>query len=351
MLGTDSKGLGWLGSNSKGLGKLRLVCKGFQDALRTIPLHVTAGTVHQVRSLPLLHDWDIAAVQLHSSTGTTSEPLIKAACALPEGERNKVVTIGVPGKRVANLTPWLRRLNGVRHIVVKGRTTRLECLSHLEHLGLAGQPECADMLVLLPPCMHLPCIHAACRVWSFMLHVRSAAWTNSNSAILSHAVVQERISTFANLQSLHISADPKSHFGYWLPSYAVAQCPALKVLELSNKVSLDSPGTFEEAVERLEDSSLQVLKIHTEISELSTVRDSNGVLPRMVLTALCLSRCMPCGKHANRIKSIQSFSGQVWMVQKPRVGGAGLLDSVLLRKCFSCSLEEVLQLQPGGIQP
>ena len=53
-----------------------------------------------------------------------------------------------------------------------------------------------------------------------------------------------------------------------MSSDALAQFPALRVLELCNNVYIKSPGTFEEAVEKLEGSSLQELKIH--IMENST---------------------------------------------------------------------------------
>ena len=148
-----------LGADSRELCKLRLVSKGFQDALRTIPLHVTATTVHRVRSLSLLHAWDIAAVQLFSSTAKTSELLIKAACALPERDRNKVVSVGLPGTRVADLAPWLRQLEGVRHMNILRSTIHLDCLSHIEHLDLTrlGDGEQNLMVRLLPPPKQAAC--------------------------------------------------------------------------------------------------------------------------------------------------------------------------------------------------
>lgn len=73
-------------------------------------------------------------------------------------------------------------------------------------------------------------------------------------------LVQERLSTFPNLHSLRISGKPGD--GCWLSSHALAQCPVLRVVELCNYVFMSSPGTFEEGLKELEDSSLQVLKIH-----------------------------------------------------------------------------------------
>lgn len=73
--------------------------------------------------------------------------------------------------------------------------------------------------------------------------------------------------------------------GYWVSTHALAQCPALRVLELSNYVSLESPGTFEEALEELEDSSLQLLKLHYNSPEVSTVRSPSEVLLHVVLLA------------------------------------------------------------------
>ena len=165
-----------LGADCRELRELRTVCKGFQDALRTVPLHVIASTIRQVRSLPLLHTWDIAAVRLNSSTGRTSELLIKAACALPDRERNKIVTVtGIPGERVFDLAPRLRQLDGVRHVNVMGSTNYLECLSYMTRLDLTRLSldpiEVDHLLVLLLP----PPMHAACRALFPAGQLRSAA--------------------------------------------------------------------------------------------------------------------------------------------------------------------------------
>lgn len=168
-----------LGGDSKGLCELRTVSKSFHDAVKTVPLHVTASTDKHVRSLPLLHGWNIAAVQLCWSPGKTPKLLIKAACELPDRDRNMIVTIGVPGKRVADFAPKLRQLDGVRHMIIDGGTTHWDCLEHLERLDLMRHPDKTELLVLL-----LPCMHAACTFSRPVLQVRCAVWTSSTGLLL-----------------------------------------------------------------------------------------------------------------------------------------------------------------------
>ena len=99
-----------------------------------------------------------------------------------------------------------------------------------------------------------------------------------------HVLVQERLSKFPNLQSLRISGKPDD--GCWLSSHALAQCPVLRVVELCNYVFLSSPGTFEEGLQALKDSSLQVLKIHF-MGKDCQVRTRITTLLSVVLLRLC----------------------------------------------------------------
>ena len=55
----------------------------------------------------------------------------------------------------------------------------------------------------------------------------------------------------------------------------MAQCPALRVLELGNGIALASPGTFDEALYRLVESRLDLLRIHCE-ADASPVRTPNN---------------------------------------------------------------------------
>ena len=242
-----------LGADSKGLCGLSTVCKSFQLALKAIPLHVTASPIHLADILS--QGWDITAVQLRMPAGGTSALLIEAASALPDRAREKIVTVEVPGATVASLASGLRQLEGVRHMIINGGTTHLDCLSHLERLDLTRQTVSDDLLVLM-----LPRMHAACSLLSPMMQEGITACS-----------VQEIIVVFPKLHTLHISGETDGYlhgiFGaaaspYRLSFHTVAQCPALRVLELSNGVFLKSPGTFEEAVEELEGSSLQLMNIH-----------------------------------------------------------------------------------------
>lgn len=152
--------------------------------------------------------------------------------------------------------------------------------------------------------------------------------------------MQERLSKFRNLHSLRISR----HFGLRrISSHALAQCPVLWVVELSINLLLYSPGTFEEAVDRLEDSNLQLLKIHTTGSSeiLSAARIPSNLTLHVVLLAFIA--CRDASYVAEMISSpliTQISSGQVWMVHKPKVTGADVLDSVRLKRSFSCTLED-----------
>ena len=149
-------------ATAKGCAGSGCFAKGFQDAVRTVPLHVTASTVDQVGCLPLLQDWNIAAVQLHLIACATPELVMEAACALPDRERGKIATVAIPGNRVADLAPGLRQLDGVRHMIIRGSTIHLECLSHIEHLELteyspSNHPGENQVLVMLRPPMHAIC--------------------------------------------------------------------------------------------------------------------------------------------------------------------------------------------------
>lgn len=248
-----------LGADCRELRELNTVSRAFHNALRTIPLHVTASTVHHVRSLPLFQHWNTAAVQLDLIACGTPELLIEAACALPERDREKIATVALPGERVADLAAGLRQLEGARHMIIRGNTTHLECLSHIaKHLELtvslpSRRPGQTQLLV------RLLCLQAV-ESQAQTLQTRCAAWTSEQAKRASHVLVQERLSKLPDLHSLRISG--KTDNECRLSSYALAQCPNLRAVELCDNVFVGSPGTFEEALERLEGSSLQVLKIH-----------------------------------------------------------------------------------------
>ena len=154
---------------------------------------------------------------------------------------------------------------------------------------------------------------------------------------------QERLSSFPKLYSLRIVPDYNK--SCWLSSHALAQCPALTVVELCNSVSIESPGTFEEAVERLEDSTLQVLKFYIVMNS-SAVRTQHSAAcgAGYCSWGVEMARCMLCGSCYVGPLSVKSSSAQVlWMVQQNEQGRRGcveILDSVRLRRCFSCTLED-----------
>ena len=60
-----------------------------------------------------------------------------------------------------------------------------------------------------------------------------------------------------------------------LPFDAVAQCPALRVLELGTNNILESSGAFEETLQRLEKSSLQLLTFQCLFSDHIVRTQSN----------------------------------------------------------------------------
>ena len=73
--------------------------------------------------------------------------------------------------------------------------------------------------------------------------------------------VQELLPRLHNLHTLGFSRKGHGNLSR-LPFHALAQCLALRVLELADQISLTSPGTFEEALKQLEESCLDLLKFY-----------------------------------------------------------------------------------------
>lgn len=142
-----------LDTDSHGLCKLRLVCKAFRDAARAIPVFVSASTPRQIGSLAttFFQGWDIAAVQLNLSAQAPHD-MVAAACALPDRERSKIVSVSVPGGSVAQLAAGLGQLEGLQHVVIHGTFTNPYCLPHIERLELRDMQSCTPEMLVTPPC-------------------------------------------------------------------------------------------------------------------------------------------------------------------------------------------------------
>ena len=242
-----------LGNDLRGLCGLRLVSKTFRDALLAVPLHVTVRTLPHVRSLARapLADWKIPAVllDLARTWSTGPQPLVHAACALPDMVRKRIVTARIPGSKVDDLAPVLHKLERLRHMIIVRANINLDRLSFIERLDLQEPLFDLQVLTFL--------LHASCVVLCFTnsqcaICVQRAAASEPLNEL--HVRVQEGISKMPNLHTLRFLGGVP-----YLSLDAVAQCPALRVLELGHTVHLKSPGAMEEALQRLGKSSLQLL--------------------------------------------------------------------------------------------
>ena len=123
------------GQELRGLCTLRLVCKGFREALGAVPLHVTARTADHVCNLAIsfFKDCNIVAVHLVNAGGKMQEGLMDAACALPVKDRRKVVSLDVSGVTVANIAQGLRLSLELRY---NDADCTVGSLSHLKQLDM-----------------------------------------------------------------------------------------------------------------------------------------------------------------------------------------------------------------------
>ena len=143
------------------------------------------------------------------------------------------------GERVANLAAGLSRVEEMRHVVVYNPTNNLDCLSHIERLDVY---ECSlsiqEILVLLLSSSHA-CI---CTVFAD----QACGMQQLLGLSVLHVRAQESTLRQHNLHSLHIAG--WRDLGSWMSFDLVAQCPALRVLELYGNISLESAGTTDQAV-------------------------------------------------------------------------------------------------------
>ena len=153
----------------------------------------------------------------------------------------------------------------MRHIIIH-TVPIANNLHHLEHLSHIQRLDLWD--VTIDSLEALVCAHAC--YLSFAIHQTRVCGMQQYSQHVVH--LQELLPRLHNLHTLHVNTP--GHGGYhMLPFNAVAQSPALRVLELGNHVCLTSTGNYEGALTGLVDSHLNLLKVH-----------SSQTLHRMVCT-------------------------------------------------------------------
>ena len=129
-----------LGADCRGLSALRRACKAFRGVLSEVPLHITASTTRQLRSLAKLScKWNVAAVQLRLSADEMPPGLTAyAAYKLPDRVRQKIVTVDMQGMSIHLYDDLLRhrQLEGVCQLIIHtvDNANDLHYLERLPHI-------------------------------------------------------------------------------------------------------------------------------------------------------------------------------------------------------------------------
>ena len=242
-----------LGADSTLMCDLRLVCKSFRDMLLEVPVHVTATSAHQLRSLAA-SSFTIATVQL--KLGAKAHSLMHAASALPDKERRKVVAVEMSSRNVCyyDVGQMQRQLECLCQLIIhRTGADSLDSFDGFYRLSSIERLELSDSSVQDLKLLVLP-----------LMPILSNSAVSHKNAAAHHANaccrLQALLPILANLHSLRCGTDSSGETS-WLPLHVLALCPAVRVLELGHRVSLTSLGTSEEALKDLEESRLDTLKL------------------------------------------------------------------------------------------
>ena len=152
-----SFGLGAVSTHTKVfLCGLRRLCTAFRQVLEEVPLHITASTAGQIRSLARLSSWNISAVQLNLSADNLFDCIPYAVYKLPNSMKQNIVTVDMPGMILQFYFAWLKQRHpeGLCHLII--HTVASADLCYLEHLPHIQRLDLWDVSFPRPEVLVLP---------------------------------------------------------------------------------------------------------------------------------------------------------------------------------------------------